>query len=279
VSGLSPDTSPGLLLKVEGAGNDFVLGSGRWAERIAAEPLLVARLCDRRRGLGADGALALFPEAADRLRLVYRNRDGSVAAFCANATRCAARVGVELLGLAPCLEVHTGWVPIPARVAGAAVTLDLPGPVPAPRPLTLTAGGRVWTGWFLTVGVPHLVLPVADLDLLDLPSVAPPLRCHPLLGPDGANVSFVHYCSDGVLAVRSWERGVEGETLACGSGVVAAALVAMAGSERRVLECLPRSGDPLLVEAIGEPPGCPSRLTGPARIVARLEPTSELLGE
>jgi diaminopimelate epimerase len=281
VSGSGADATPNLLLKVEGAGNDFVLGTGSWAERIAAAPhLLVARLCDRRRGIGAAGALAVFPEAADRLSLVYRNRDGSAAAFCANATRCAARVGVEVLGLDPRLDVHTGWVPIPARVAGTAVTLDLPGPAPEPRPLTLEAGDRVWSGWYLTLGVPHLVLAVADPDLVDLPVVAPPLRRHPALGPAGANVSFVSWRPDGVLAVRTWERGVEAETLACGSGVVAAALVSLAGSDRRVLACQPRSGDRLLVEARGgPPPPPPPRPPGPASIVARLEPCPDLLGE
>lgn len=271
-------TDPDLLLKVEGAGNDFVLGTGAWAARIRGDSDLVARLCDRRRGIGGDGALALVSEGPDRVHLTYRNRDGSVAAFCANATRCAARVAVELLGLEPALLVHTGWVPVPARVTGRSVALDLPPPRFEPRPFTATVGSTAHPAWFLIVGVPHLVVPVEDPDALDLAVVAPPLRHHPDLHPDGANVSFVRLQPDGVLAVRSWERGVEGETLACGSGLVAAALVTLAGSDRRSLDCRPRSGDLLRVEALGEPPCCPARLTGPARIVARLEPTAELLG-
>jgi diaminopimelate epimerase len=271
-------TDPDLLLKVEGAGNDFVLGTGAWAVRIRGDSDLVTRLCDRRRGIGGDGALAVASDGPDRLHLTYRNRDGSVAAFCANATRCAARVGVELLGQEPALLVHTAWVVVPARVTLRSVALDLPPPRFEPRSLTVSVGGAARPGWFLTVGVPHLVVPVDDPDLLDLAAVAPPLRHLPNLGPDGANVNFVRLQPDGVLAVRSWERGVEGETLACGSGVVAAALVTLAGSDRRGLDCRPRSGDLLRVEALGEPPCCPARLTGPARIVARLEPTPELLG-
>lgn len=270
-------TDPDLLLKVEGAGNDFVLGTGAWAARIGAEEELAARLCDRRRGIGADGALAVVADGRNRLRLSYRNRDGSVAAFCANATRCAARVGVELLGTEPELLVHTGWVPVPARVAGRSVALDLPPPPFEPRPVTAMIDSTPHPAWFLTMGVPHLVVAVDDPDALDLAVVAPPLRHHPDLAPEGANVSFVHLGPDGVLAVRSWERGVEGETLACGSGVVAAALVTLTHGSRRDLACRPRSGDLLRVEALGQPPSCPSRLTGPARIVARLEPTPELL--
>ncbi len=115
------------LLKVEGAGNDFLLGIGDWARRLADEPDLVARLCDRRRGLGADGVLALSQESSSRVRLIYRNTDGSPSPFCGNGTRCAARVAVELLGLASPLVVETDWAAIPAEVVGPLVTLELPG--------------------------------------------------------------------------------------------------------------------------------------------------------
>jgi len=272
-------SDPDLLLKVEGAGNDFVLGTGAWSARITADPALVTRLCDRRRGIGGDGALALATEGPHRLRLTYRNRDGSPASFCANATRCAARVGVELLGCEPALVVNTGWVPVPARVDGASVALELPPPPVEPRPLVAPLGPTPRPAWYLTVGVPHLVVAVDDPDALDLRTVAPPLRHHPDLAPDGANVSFVRLEADGVLEIRTWERGVEGETLACGSGLVAAALVTLAQVGRRAVDCRPRSGDLLRVEALGQPPTCPSRLTGPARIVARLEPHPDLVGE
>ncbi len=267
-----------LLVKVEGAGNDFLLAAGAWATRLAADATLVRRLCDRRRGVGADGVLAVSPRGRDRLRLVYSNRDGSVAAFCANGTRCAARAGHELLGLASRLVVETDWVPIPARVAGAEVALDLPPPGQCPRRLRLEAAGAAWDCWWLEVGVPHLVVPVDDPAAHDLGVVGPALRHHPDLGADGANVSLVGDDPRGGLSIRSFERGVEAETLACGSGIVAAALVAMSLRGVARLDVRPRSGDTLEVQALADPPRCPSRLTGPARIVARLEPTAELLG-
>jgi diaminopimelate epimerase len=219
----------------------------------------------------------VFPQGGNRVRLHYSNRDGSAAAFCANATRCAARVASERLGLGPRLEVVTGWGPIAAEVNGASVTLDLPAPVGPARRLSLEAAGLSWRGWRLELGTPHLVLEVRDPDALDLERVAPPLRSHPELGAEGANVSFIHTREDGIMTIRTWERGVEGETLACGSGIVAAALLTLKGSARSRLECRPRSGDLLVVEACGSPPLCRSRLTGPARIVADLEPTAELL--
>lgn len=269
----------GRLLKMEGAGNDFLLGTGSWAERLATDAELVRRLCRRHRGVGADGTLALVRIGTREVRVAYRNADGGEAAFCANGTRCAARGAVELLGLPDELVVHTGWGPLEARVAGTRVSLELPLAGEAPRLLRLATGGRRWQAWWWRVGVPHLVVPLdEDLAIFDIARWAPALRHHPELAPDGANVNFVTAVAPGRLAVRSWERGVEGETLSCGSGVVAAALVWMAEHGGRRLECATRSGDALEVEALGEPPTSGTRLTGPARFVAVVEPAAEQLG-
>jgi diaminopimelate epimerase len=265
-----------VLLKVEGAGNDFILGTGQSAERLSDDVGLVRRLCHRRTGIGADGTLALFALDDVRVQVVYRNADGGRAAFCANATRCAARVAVEVLGLPPELAIVTDWVEVPARVRDGVVTLDLPAPPAAPRRLFLEAVGRSWEGRLLEVGVPHLVVPVEGLAALAVEEVGRALRDHPRLAPDQANVSFVELVDSGRLAVRSIERGLDSEPLCCGSGVVAAALVSLVGPARR-LECVPLSGDRLVVEALAEPPVSASRLTGPARIVAVIDPNAEWL--
>jgi diaminopimelate epimerase len=267
------------LLKVDGAGNDFVVGTGAWATRLTDEPSLVRRLCHRRRGIGADGALAVSVAGPAAVMLYYRNRDGSEAAFCANATRCAARVAVQVLGLEPVLEVTTGWARIPAEVHGSEVTLDLPSPPASAQRLDLEASGRTWKVWYLEVGVPHVVIPVEDVEALDLCRVGPELRRHVSLGAEGANVNFVADEPAGGVVVRTWERGVEAETLACGSGIVAVALVQMASRGKDVLRCRARSGDVITVEACASPPRCASRLTGPTRILAELRPTEELTGE
>jgi diaminopimelate epimerase len=263
----------GRLLKVEGAGNDFLLGTGVWAERLATDAEVVRLLCRRRLGVGADGTLALFGDEPGVVRLVYRNSDGSEAAFCANGTRCAARAAVELLGLPASLVVRTAWAEVPAEVVGETVTLVLPAPPAAPATLELKTSQRTWRAWLLEVGVPHLVVPFeGSLGSLDLAAVAPPLRAHSQLGPGGANVSFVAAVGPGRLDVRSWERGVEAETLSCGSGVVAAALMWMPQAGGRRLVCATRSGQDLTVEAVGEPPVCSSRLTGPAHFIADITP-------
>jgi len=256
------------LVKVEGAGNDFLLGTGAWAQRLCDEASLAIQLCDRRRGVGADGTLAVFVEGNSAIRLVHRNADGSASAFCANGTRCAARAAVELLGLPRNLLVSTGWVEIPAVVRGTEVSLELPPPS-APVERTLRTDHGVWHGRQLELGTPHLVLPVDDLDTLAVDMVAPALRRHPELGPGGANIHFVERDSD-PLRIRSFERGVEAETLCCGSGVVASALLALgvSGADSIVVE--PRSGDRLMVETLGRPLAA-SRLTGPARLVAEIK--------
>ena len=257
------------LVKVEGAGNDFLLGTGAWARRLFDDAALVVRLCDRHRGLGADGALAVFEENPGVIRLVHRNADGSSSAFCANGTRCAARAAVELLGLPKNLVVSTGWVEIPAVVRGAEVSLELPPPT-APVDRTLGTDHGVWYGRLLELGTPHLVVPVDDVDTVAVEAVAPALRRHPELGPAGANVHFVARDSDPVR-IRSFERGVEAETLCCGSGVVVSALLALEAGHADAIVVEPRSGDRLTVEALGRPPTSPSRLTGPARLVAEIE--------
>lgn len=266
-----------LLVKAHASGNDFLVGSGGWADRLATDPELVRRLCDRRRGIGADGVLAISPGPPPRVVLVYLNADGSRAALCANGVRCAARAAVELFGLPAELVVDTDAGEVPATVRGDAVSVVLPAPVGPVEEVAVVVGAAAVEGWRAVIGVPHLVVPrCAGLDELDLEEVAPPLRRHPALGPGGANVSFTTLDPDGRLAVRSWERGIEGETLSCGTGVVAAALLHLAGSDGRRVACRTRGGDELLVEALGEPPGCRARLTGPAILVAEIRPTPAL---
>jgi diaminopimelate epimerase len=258
------------LYKVEGAGNDFVLGLGRWADRLAEDTELVASLCDRRRGIGADGTVAVWAEGPRRARLLYRNANGGQARFCANATRCAARAATELLGMPPDLVVATDWAEILATTDGDEVSLELPPPSRFARH-GLALGERQWSGALIEIGVPHLVLEARDLTAIDLAGVGPLLRGHPSLGPGGANVNLWRRDA-GDLTIRTFERGVEAETLCCGSGLVAVALVVMADDGTASQRCRPASGDTLVVEALGTPPECPSRLCGPTAIVAELSP-------
>ena len=267
---MSPRRDPSRLVKAEGAGNDFLLGTGTWARRFIDDPEVVVRLCDRRRGVGADGVLAIERTGPESIRVTHRNADGSGSDFCANGNRCAARAAVEHLHCSPALRIETGWTEIPALVSPERVTLELPPPS-TPMERTLETETGPITGWLLSVGVPHFVHRVENLAAIDLERVARPLRSHPGLGPDGANIHFVEMGATGSLAIRSLERGVDSEVLCCGSGVVAAALVTMT---ENILTVIPASGDALVVETLAEPPTTPSRLGGPARLVAEITPLS-----
>jgi len=259
------------LFKVEGAGNDFLLGIGDWADRLAGDRAVVRRLCDRRRGVGADGTLSVTRQSADSVSLVYVNADGSDGQFCGNGTRCAARAAVELFGCNPKLEIVTGWAVIPAEVRETGVSLVLPPIEVAPQATGIEIPVAVGEVQRLVVGVPHLVARVTGLLELDLEVVAAPLRRHPAVGAEGANVNFFEIDENGQVAMRTWERGVEAETLSCGSGSVAVALIVMTerGERRAVVQ--PASGDTLTVDALGEPPLCATRLTGPAQFVGEIE--------
>jgi diaminopimelate epimerase len=265
--------------KLHGAGNDFLLFDGRSDPSLAdALPTLVSRLCHRRFGLGADGVLLLKPAGPNEARVVYWNADGSEAAFCANATRCAARFAAERWGWSE-MVLATGYAPVPASVEGERVTLRLPSPTDVQPWRQLDVASSVVTARYLVVGVPQLVVRVAwpDFWRRSLEPIGPALRGHSDFGDGGANVNFVQV-EDGMLAVRSWERGVEGETLSCGSGDVAAALVALAeGWVPSPAAVHTASGRVLLVEPEGPPPACPSRLSGPAEWVAEGVVHPELL--
>jgi len=258
---------PSRFLKMAGGGNDFLVfeGDGRDLSEEARRRL--ALVCRRGLSVGADGALFLSPSEKGRIRVDYYNADGGPATFCANGTRCAARYAVRhgMCDGAPVLD--TGWGAIEARVDGESVTLSLPA-VPAPLdPIPISGRGLPPTAIPMKVGVPHLVVFVrGDLGLLAIDRFGPPLRRHPAL-PEGANVNFVRAAGENRIAVRSWERGVEGETLSCGSGVVAAAIAASRqGLATSPVTCGTRSGVDLTVEFRDEGEVIVGvRLTGDAR--------------
>lgn len=264
------------VAKLHGAGNDFLVFDDPACE--ARLPGVVARLCHRRFGIGADGVLLVVPCGAHEARVRYWNGDGSPAAFCANGTRCAARLAAARWGWQAML-LHTGFAPVPAAIVAGGVELELPAPAQVAGWRELAVGGETVRGRFLVLGVPHLVVPVDWADFWDRPlaPLAPGLRAHPALPAGGANVTFVRVAG-GELEARSFERGVEAETLSCGSGDVAAALVAVAeGWLPPPVVVRTASRRALRVEPGGEAPACRSRLVGPAEWIAELEVAPDLL--
>lgn len=252
--------------KMSGAGNDFVVLEADEAARIGDFDAWVRAVCRRGVSVGADGVLVVGPSENGRVQVRFHNPDGGQA-FCGNGTRCAARFAWmrEWCGVEAKLLTRVGEVD--AEILDDRVRLHLPPPVDHGR-VTLNAEGVDVLGRHVVAGVPHFVVSTQDLPRAPIARLGPLFRRHPHFGADGTNVDFVAWRRDGNLGVRTWERGVEGETLSCGSGAVASAYAAMldgAGAEIRVT---PWSGIPLRVSFRG-PAEAPfaAILEGDARVV------------
>lgn len=259
--------------KMQACGNDFIVVDDRaeaWTDR---EPELARLLCRRRYGIGADGLLVLRGgSAAGRFAMVFVNADGLIGEMCGNGARCFAawlrRAGLATRRLT--IETRAGEVEASFEAQDRiALTLPPAGPVRRIGPVEIDA--RRW--WFdaLDAGPPHAVClldgpdPRAALEALDVTRLGRAVRHHPLFAPRGTNVNFVARVGD-ALWVRTYERGVEDETPGCGTGAVAAAIVA-----RRQAALGPRigirtrSGEMLEVETRH---GAPPQLIGGAQFVA-----------
>jgi diaminopimelate epimerase len=240
--------------KMSGSGNDFVVLDGRRSGADQWPSAQVRAICDRRNGIGADGLVILTPAASGTVRMDYWNSDGSRGAMCGNAALCSGRLALEL-GMVPpgefCLLTDAGMVRVRSS-SGEEAEINLPD-FAAPQDFSGAprAAGERWMA-VASVGVPHLVIRVDDLEAVDVPTRGRLLRFDPALGPAGANVNFVSPSagSGGPWLIRTYERGVEGETLACGTGTVAAAAVlASRGEARLPLRFRSRGGLELAVRA------------------------------
>ncbi len=212
--------------KMNGAGNDFVLIDNR-ARNIRLSRDQIVRLCHRQRGIGADGLCLLIPCASQKADWAWDffNSDGSVAEMCGNASRCFARFVHRLCKTTGPITFETGAGIIKADFQQDRVTVNLTPPkdLALHQKLELVTGPQ--TVHSLNTGVPHAVLFVADADQAMVQSMGAEIRRHPHFAPKGTNVNFVQKLSAQSIRVRTYERGVEGETLACGTGVTAAALI------------------------------------------------------
>jgi diaminopimelate epimerase len=267
---------PGTVFyKMTGSGNDFVMFDGRHVMAEELTPAAIAAVCDRRLGIGADGVGLLEPATADGAHFAFRfwNRDGSVGPMCGNGALCATRLAVLLEFARPDVEVrfstpagiHRG------RVVGDKSEIFLPDcPLPQLAPQVRASPGEE-RATVVRPSVPHLVLTVADVDLVAVAERGPALRRDPALGDEGANVNWMSPKGDGTWKMRTFERGVEGETLACGTGAVACALtLASHGQASSPVRLWTSSGLPLEVSFANQGPNATSiRLRGEGRLVFR----------
>jgi diaminopimelate epimerase len=264
--------------KMSGSGNDFVVFDAR-TESVSAfdDPVVIQALCARGTGVGADGVV--FLERSDQdgadFRMRYFNSDGSPADLCGNAALCVTRLARDLgAGKARGMRIETSSGVLAARIVGALAEIDLPEVREARADAGIAPGsGETRIGW-ARPGIPHLVVLRERLDDLDLIARGRALRMDPSLRPDGANVDFVAPRADGGTgwAIRTYERGVEGETLACGTGAVAAAILlsswGLSGTETTLKT---RSGRELTVRLRQEDGRWMPTLRGEGRLVFKGE--------
>lgn len=266
--------------KMAGAGNDFVVIDNR-SGRIQDASSLTRRVCTPHLSVGADGLILIESSGRATFRMRYLNADGSAADFCANGTRCAARFAFINVIAPRRMTIETDAGVVGAEVSdGGAVTLALPSPQQfiASRPLRVDL--RTIHGSFLVVGVPHyVVFLTGQLWQQEIEGLGRAIRHHPELQPAGANVNFVTVRDEHSIEVRTYERGVEAETLACGSGVVASvATSALAGRVKSPVAVLTRSGISLEVSfAIERGELSDVKLKGDARLLYRASFTPETI--
>jgi len=262
--------------KMNGAGNDFVMLDNRAGE-LRLDGREIARLCDRHRGIGADGVLVLEPAAngAD-FRMRYYNADGGEAEMCGNGARCFARYANRLAGPVESLSFETPAGVIAATLQENGVTLRMSDPKDLQLDLTISVLKREIKCHYVDSGVPHVVVPVPRIAEVNVREVGSSIRHHERFAPRGANVNFLERRGDRQIAIRTYERGVEDETLACGTGVVASALI-FAASEKAAgpIGVLVKGGDELSVDFSRQGEGFTGvTLSGPADFV--FEGTFEL---
>jgi len=276
-----PKQDPLTFSKMAGGGNDFVVIDNRTG-RITQPAALARKICTRALSVGADGLILVEGSARATFRMRYWNSDGSPGEFCGNGTRCAARFAFlnVIAGRRMTIETDSGIVS--AEIGeGGGVTISMPSPQSFRPVRPLAVGSQIIHGSSIRVGVPHYVVFLRD-DLWshNIVPLGRAIRTHRELEPDGgANVNFVTVRGEHAIEVRTYERGVENETLACGSGIVSSAVVAAQfGKVTSPVSVLTRSGITLEVEFVLRDGYAEEvRLRGDARLIYRATITPETL--
>lgn len=236
--------------KMSGAGNDFILIDNRRREMPEPGADWIQKICRRRFSVGADGLLVLSTAEQADFAMRYFNADGSEASMCGNGGRCIARFAA-LLGMGQegrPFDFTTPSGRYLAWVKGSQVRLQLVPPAEFVRDISLSLERGERQADFTVLGVPHAVLFVPDVEREDVISLGREIRFHRHFTPEGTNVNFCQVVNEHRLVVRTYERGVEGETLACGTGSAAATLLAARrGWVKSPVEVLTRSGSELLM--------------------------------
>jgi len=261
--------------KMNGAGNDFIMIDNRDG-LIQLAHTHIRQLCDRRRGIGADGVILLEPEPQADFRMRYYNRDGGEAEMCGNGARCVARFAASLgLGGRKDGKVVLRFATTPglmgATVDEGHVTIEMTNATSFEKSVSLVVADRSEIVHVINTGVPHVVIETPDVNTIaddEILERGRRIRYHERFEPQGTNVNFVSVSPERAVEIRTYERGVEGETFACGTGAVAGAVVtAQLATTSSPVKMITRGGEELTVSFVVEPGGASKVfLSGPAAL-------------
>ncbi len=212
--------------KMNGAGNDFVIINNLNLNCELGRKK-IEYLCNRHRGIGADGFMAVEPPQSNGdYRMRYYNSDGTEAEMCGNGARCFARFVYNLQGQnSETIKIETAAGIVTAKILDTEVEIILSDPFDLKLNIQIEINEQSQLIHFINTGVPHAVLLVDELESINIKKTGSAIRHHPAFEPEGTNVNFQKIESSDTLTIRTYERGVEDETLACGTGMVANALI------------------------------------------------------
>jgi len=246
--------------KLQGSGNDFVVidnRDGKVEEFLRSLNLdikeFVKGVCAFHTGVGADGLILIEnPENPENhFKWQFFNSDGSVAEMCGNGSRCAVRFAFDegIVGKEVRFETLAGVIKAYVLDGGKRIKVQLTPPKDY-REVSLSLDTQSIEGYFINTGVPHFVAVVNDLEKIDVKKLGRAIRFHPEFQPKGTNVNFIEREGDDAIRIRTYERGVEGETLACGTGATASAIVAYKNGivSKKPVRVLTKGGEVIAID-------------------------------
>jgi diaminopimelate epimerase len=234
--------------KMHGAGNDFILVDDRTGTFPVSDTRWLSGIGARRTGVGCEGIILIQNSDKADFRMRFFNPDGNEVDMCGNGARCVARLAHET-GVAPAvMSIETAAGMLKAEMVDDIVKIELTEPRNWETEGSLEINGRQIKYGFVNTGVPHAVIEVDDLASCNVRELGAAIRYHTHFAPAGTNADFIHVTGTNSLSLRTYERGVEDETLACGTGIAASALIAYRlGKVRPPVEVKAASGDILIV--------------------------------
>ncbi|GJL79689.1 MAG: diaminopimelate epimerase [Nitrospinaceae bacterium] len=235
--------------KMSGSGNDFVVIDNR-VPVVADEAKrdFASRVCAPKTSVGADGVIFIENSDVADFKWDFYNNDGSSAEMCGNGGRCVARYAYENKIAPSNLSFETTAGIITAEVSGHTVKVKLTKPADFIQNIDIDLNGVAYNVDSINTGVPHAIVYADDLEAVDIQAVGHAIRFHPKFAPAGTNVDWVQKKNGNALSIRTYERGIEGETLACGTGAVASALLASYRKQvKPPVEVKTRGGDILKI--------------------------------